>query len=193
MTARNERRKSDRLTAQALGVSSVALRVSRRKQRTFSYVNDANVEIIDATAICRDDRCDRLEIHAAHSIDARVKDPFYDPAFGRRKVQRHGATLNAIVAKHIERRRCKVFREIYNDVLHDYGTFKSKTAGTRAIWRAIEQLLAQHEITSIKVAGSNSPGGYVRSDSPLLHDRDGRRFLLETLKDKYPTWGSHDA
>jgi hypothetical protein len=189
MATPKERRTSDRFAAHTLGVTTATLRASRRKQTApFSYVDDGAIEVIDATNICRDDRCDRIEIHATHPVDRRATDPFCDPTYHTRKVQRHGPTLNAIVAKHIERRRCKVFREIYNDVIHDYGTFKSKAAGTRAIWRAIEQLLAADQITSIKVAGTKSPGGYVRSDSPLLRDSDGRRSLLESLEDQFPTW-----
>jgi hypothetical protein len=177
----------DKLLATQLGVTRQTVWAARRrlaaKQSTFAGA----IEVVDATDICQDDRCSRIEIHAKHHIDRSALDPFVDNAYGYRKVARHGQTLRAIVAKHIERRRCKVFREIYDDVIYDYGSFVSKDAGARAIWRAISDLLSQDVIVNVKVSGCRSPGGYIRSDSPLLKDTDGQRFLLETLEDAFPT------
>jgi hypothetical protein len=143
------------------------------------------VEIVDVSNICLDDRCACVEIHAVHPINSRAKDPFNDPKFTTGRTPQHGATLREIVVKHVSSRRCKPFREIYNDVLDDYGTFTSAHAGARAIWRAIADLMRRQEIVPVKQPGTRFRGGYVRSDSPLLKDLDGQRFLLEQLEDQH--------
>lgn len=185
MATQNERTNSHTRT---INIVATATLLHHRHAQPLAYVETPDgLELADANNICLDDRCTIIEVHGVHEIDAEAADPFHDPAYTRRSMARHGETLREIVAKHVERRRCKVFREIYNDVIHDYGNFKSQAAGTRAVWRAIRELLNRKEIIPIKAAGTTSPGGYVRSDSPLLKDSDGLRFLLESLEDQYPT------
>jgi len=156
--------------------------VAARAQR--AAITDRE-ELCGGVRICRDDRCPREEIHPEHPIADSVRDPFYDAVYPHRREQ-HGETLREIIYAHVPARYCKPFQDLYTDVLADYGF-----VNTRAVYRALKVLLGRSQIINVsppsRIKSKRLPGGYVRSDSPLLSDPDGRDFLLGTLEDRRPT------
>lgn len=139
------------------------------------------------TTICQDDRCTREEIHAAHRVSPRRRDLFAKDNKSRVH-ESHRKALRDIVRAHVPKHHCKPFRVLYNDVLNDYGDFVSDQAGFRAVWRALSSLISEGSIVSVTKDGPRSLGGYVRSDSPLLRDEDGRMCLLENLDAVDTVW-----
>lgn len=91
----------------------------------------------------------------------------------------HNDLLRECVLKQIPLRRCKPFREIYDDVLNDYGAVASRT-----IHRALDRLLEERVIAHvISPYFGVSVSGYVLYTSPLLWDRDGFSHLVDMLED----------
>lgn len=178
----------DRVLADRLGVSRQAVCRARKRYASVIAARAQHAamakmdEFCDGIRICRDDRCHRVEIHAAHPIHEDTLDPFYDAAYPHRREQ-HGETLREIIYSHVPTRYCKPFQDLYSDVVDDYGQ-----VNTRAVYRALKVLVGREQITNVSPGKSKRlPGGYVRSDSPLLSDAEGREFLLSTLEDQRPT------
>jgi hypothetical protein len=159
--------------------------IAARAQRAAVVELD---EFYGGVRICRDDRCPRVDIHAAHPIDFQgAEDPLYDAAYPHCR-ERHGETLCEVIYDHIPVRYCKPFQDLYSDVLEDYGQVNA-----RAVYRALKTLLLREQIISVTLPPTKErktkrpPGGYVRSNSPLLADADGRDFLIDTLAETRPT------
>jgi hypothetical protein len=178
----------DQVLANRLGVSRRT--VCRARKRYASLIADRaqraamakEDEFYGGVRICRDDRCTRVDIHPVHDIHEDMPDPFYDACYPHRREQ-HGETLRDIIYSHIPTRYCKPFQELYGDVLDDYGY-----VNTRAVYRALKVLVTREQITNVSPGKDKRlPGGYVRSDSPLLSDSEGREFLLSTLEDQRPS------
>jgi hypothetical protein len=130
---------------------------------------------LDIANICRDEKCDNDDIHPAHAPLRRVR---HRQVF---TVSRRGLIMEAVYAA-VSDRVLRRFSEIYNLVVEDYGSCKSRT-----VHRAIAALIENRQI--IVVAPSQSVekvrtgrfvrGGYVRYDSPLLWEPDGLATLVE--------------
>jgi hypothetical protein len=187
-------RQPDRILAEKLGVTRQAVQRARRlflSKRAEEPLPPAPITVLtigeDGAEICRDDRCDREDVHLAHFIPDNLPDPFYDVAYPYRRREVHTHTLREIVYDHTPVRRCKVFKDLYQEVIEDYGTFASYNAGCRAVWRALKRLVGEARIIHVTFAGKDI-GGYVRSDSPLLRSNEGRWTLIETLKDASAQW-----
>jgi hypothetical protein len=181
---------SNEQLAKRLGIELCVVATARKRyERCIKdrlTMKSPNEALVKELKICRDDRCDRVEIHEAHSIRSTARDPFYDPGYGASMNCWHRSVLRDITLKHLTTRRCKPFRELLNDVRNDYGDGKWLS---RALYRTLNDLRNTGEVVSIRLPTDNAstPGGYVRGDSPLLNDDDGKSFLQETLEDTRPT------
>ena len=94
-----------------------------------------------------------------------------------------GSLMREFVLKYVGYRRCKVFHEIYHDVLEDYGSVDE-----RSVYRWLAKLVDEREIVNVAPPGRSKkgrplPGGYVRSDSPLLWETDGYSTLIDSMND----------
>lgn len=132
---------------------------------------------LDFMDICRDERCERADLHPphrvrGHSISSVVRVPV------RRLLV--DLTLEAVSA-----RVPKTAAQIYTDVLDEYGSIT-----TRNVNVALAELRTMREIAFIVPAGSQHAvrtdgvrGAYIRYDSPLLWQPDGLRDLMDIVQE----------
>lgn len=121
--------------------------------------------------ICQDDYCEVDEIHPAHVVPM--------TSIEVREFQ-HGDTLNDIVYSHVHTRRVKLFSEIYDDVVDDYGSVLIRT-----VWRALAALRNAERITKICPPNYAKLGAYVRVDEKLKTNMPFLVAQVEELYDRY--------
>lgn len=131
--------------------------------------------------LCRDERCTIKAVHLNHEIiETRMqREQRYEQLGWRRdpleriiRIQERktswraahcGHALQSAIIHATSRRRVKIFAEVYQNVLDDYGTVTD-----RSVYRHIDQLLDRGRIVRVSFDGNLS--GYLRPRSPLLND-----------------------
>lgn len=129
---------------------------------------------LDYMDICRDEDCDRSDLHSPVECGSRRPSVVNVPA--RRLIL--DITLEAVSA-----RIPKTFAQIYTDVLDEYGSITSRNVNV-----ALATLRDAREIAFIVPNGSQHVvhtsgvrGAYIRYDSPLLWQRDGLVNLMDVV------------
>jgi hypothetical protein len=72
--------------------------------------------------------------------------------------------LDEVVLKTIERYTCKVFRQIYSEVIDDFGQITQRT-----VYRSLSKHVDRQNV--VHVSWRRGDGGYLLPTSPLLKDR----------------------
>lgn len=125
----------------------------------------------DPQIVCRDERCPIEGVHRVHAV---VSGP-------QVKEKRLRPTIDECVYAHIGMRRIRAFREVYGDVVHDYGTITE-----RGVYRSIERLIDERKVIRVVPwpnGRSYRLGCYLRYESPLIWDRSGQRSIQEQLQE----------
>lgn len=137
-----------------------------------------------AVPACRDERCQRLDLHAVHgdallaSPRARQRrkrllgwadDPF-EPGGGEPRIQ---VVLDEVILRAVGTSP-KNFSTLYNDVVNDFGSVH-----VRRLHRRLALLTQLRKVVCVDLGSSLR--GYVRPDSRLLRDAEGLRERLEDL------------
>lgn len=134
---------------------------------------------LDFADICRDEKCARTEVHAAHGPVLR------DRSRNLFRVSRRQLVLDAVYGA-VDSRMVKPFSRVLTDVLHDYGSLKERT-----VYRALHELQLRRQVALVVPSGSSDhlrrhgfvKGCYIRYDSPLLWEPDGIHTLFEQVDD----------
>jgi hypothetical protein len=110
--------------------------------------------------LCRDENCDRLELHLKHKISKIAKER--DPSKSRREPWRRSspAALDHSIEQAISGAYPKAYEAVLRDVEYDYGSCCSRT-----VQRHLRRLVERGNI--LKIDLGRRLYAYVRPDSKL--------------------------
>ena len=120
--------------------------------------------------LCRDDRCDREDVHPAHEVFEGCQDEA-KRASGRQPDE----ALLEILATKVTRAVPKSSAMLYNDTINDYGSVNKRT-----FYRYLEQLIERGLI--LRVDLGQRLYAYLHPSSTLADDTD---LLLEQIRDTF--------
>lgn len=128
---------------------------------------------VDAGCICRDENCERLDVHAAHDVPKVKKER--PPSPGRELWKRSAPkALDHAIAKATSKHDVTHFGAILNEVRNDYGDCEERT-----VYRRLKRFVERGHM--VKLDLGLSMAGYIRPKSKLLGNPD---YLRERLLDK---------
>lgn len=127
--------------------------------------------------ICRDERCDRNDVHEAHVIETKQKKE-RAPSGGRELWKRSAPkALDHSIMKATSRYKATHFGEILREVRADYGECEERT-----VYRRMKRLVERGNL--IKVDLGLAFAAYLRPKSKLLSDIG---WLAEHMADRLET------
>jgi hypothetical protein len=132
------------------------------------------------SSICRDEACPRLDVHAVHP----VSDVDRTRVDLRPRTQGPPSVLPAVILDHVEMRRCKRFGEVYEAVVHDFGTVTM-----RSVHRSLAVMVGRGQVVHVIprfVGIARRYGAYLLPGSPLL--RGSMADLDEAINNAWETY-----
>lgn len=135
---------------------------------------------ITPDSVCRDENCDRADIHPVHEIKQKAKER--TPTPGRDLWKRSSPKgLMRAIAKATSKYRGTTIGAILREVENDYGS-----ACERQVYRYVKTLVERGQL--IKLDLGLAMKVYIRPKSALLKDLD---YLTETMIDQLEVNGQY--
>jgi len=142
-------------------------------------------------AWCRDERCDRLDLHPAHAISLQEGQDFSEKLKEEARAQLESKSkrppwrrpcpkaLDHSIAKAVSKTYPKHLDAILREVEDDYGLESTPSALYRNVQRHLAKLVERGQI--LRVDLGRRLYAYLRPGSPLVHDVEMMREQIESL------------
>ena len=128
------------------------------------------------TGLCRDEHCNRLELHAAHEVvERKFRRRFVSKSSTNPWMRPAPKALDHSIAKAVSQTYPRAAETIFREVEHDYGS-----CCTRTILRRLKILVARGHI--LKIDLGERLYAYVRPGSSLVNDLDLMREQIRMMK-----------
>lgn len=134
-------------------------------------------ETFNLSLICRDESCDRDDIHYCHDVEP-LKEP--KPRSSRKPWELPAPeALDEAIVRAVSDVRPKPFTMLANDVVNDFGSLgQNIKSGERRLHRRIRALVEQGRILRIDIG--NTLFAYLKPTSRIATDLD---FIREAISD----------
>lgn len=131
---------------------------------------------LDPSRLCRDDRCDRTEVHEIHALNAALSEPRARKTESRKAPWRRNdpRALDHCIAKAVSQTYPRHIAAIVEEVRQDYGT-----CNLRTVQRHLQRLVQRGHLLRIDIG--RSLYAYLRPGSSMAHERELMLTQIEDL------------